>query len=323
MFEMRFALQTAQYLARASVMALILTGTASAQVRSDPIQDQASVSTQALTAFFLHNYTATEISSATYALQERLRGLRNVYRFPSGNVVVANTPYRVSGADPSCGDGATEIGADVEEAYKAIIALGAALDVALEAGGVMSFFAGRIISMIDRKNRYQHDARCMLVCAAVPGTWTLEQIEANGQISLYIEDALVAERRVTTNTDLPYARYEPLIATSKAGSESISIPMSPSNPIRVGERVDGPSCPITLVCTRLRNWSHTLSRSGRLDVDMNASSEFDRQCLDFQTINVESYEQDLRYVFNDNTDRGLGLNVLDRYVGAAQRSSRR
>jgi hypothetical protein len=222
---------------------------------------------------------ATPQQKANYlkVLQKRLQGKPDALRFSSDILPVPNTDHQVTGNTPPCfgdvslDDQAKEFVGAFEAACATADALGAG-GLATSIGNVLLGAAGAL--GLFENNTHQTNANCTPVCAAVTGTNL---------------------KGMTTNLlfwNTPRDSPQPRNGEADWGNWSHFEPIKPyqTNAKFKSKIGDGTTdCPVTLVCSQLRNWSHNRVRQGQLVVDLpmdNVSSA----CSDYSIVNRDLYE---------------------------------
>lgn len=219
-------------------------------------------------------------------------------------IPVPHTRVRVKGHNPPCGNNDKSAQQQISDAF---MAGGAAMISAAKAGGpgapVIAAIGAAIgaIGLALGADEFQEVSNCSVSCSAVPGHYERDELakivsvaysygRGDGSDPKPIDpgddgDWFVAENWVTDKRDISVEPGSVMHGATliKQGLE-LSQPSVSTSPI---------TCPVTMVCSRIKNWSSNLDRSLAVTVTTDIRQIATGACLDASLVNRERYGKDL------------------------------
>ena len=241
----------------------------------------------------------------------KLQGRRAVYRFSSPEVSVPHTRWPVRGANPPCGSGETSVDGEAAKYITALQVTAGAIDKLLNGDlPIASGIAAAVNLLIANQHTYQTGAECRPVCTLILGTLAQDDLARHATIRFLFRDRVEnsAAAMAVGPGDLGWSRWE----------EAKVIDPQPAGVTFRSRTGDERRCPSTLVCGRLKNWSHDRNRGGRLEVELDHLPKVPERCVDYSVINRDIYES----VLVSSIDADGRTNLIQEYGGGVRDGAR-
>lgn len=258
---------------------------------------------------FLDRAPENEKRAYQDVLAKRLAGKADAVRFESLVTTATSTSFPVRGTAPPC-SGKVSLDDQAKKYLDALSAIAAGLDAG-GLGGIASLVAGAMRFVLDQLGfqKYQDNANCVGVFAIIPAP------------KAAVDQALAASRVRLTYWNQPGEAPVRLQMTPKVGASfdwsSVDAPtvyetkVALKSATTLGEegKPQVRDCPVTVVATQLRNWSHTRTRQAQISVDLSTSDVSFPVCADYSVLNREMY-LDIMYI------EGRERRALEYYIEA-------
>lgn len=250
-----------------------------------------------LIEYFLQNANPGEMRDMIEALDSVL-GSQSML-ITGGAANIPHTKYPVNSHNPPCGNGDKPASAAIHDALEKGSEF---LLLASSYGGPYAPIAQAVgvaigvAAVILQQNPQQSFANCSLACTPVPGSYeasSLAQIATIDYIYNRGDEASIP-KPISPGDTSDWFVAEDWVASQTNVKIVASDEVYKDMKIIVGGELKAPkgaeiSCPVTLVCSRVKNWSHTFARHLQINVTLSRHDMTDGSCIDASLVNENKY----------------------------------
>lgn len=225
-------------------------------------------------------------------------------KFQGSPVDVPHTRVRVKGHNPPCGNNDKSAQQQIADAFTAG---GATMLSASKAGGpgapVIAAIGAAIgaVGLVLSADEFQEVANCNVSCTAVPGHYERDELAKFINVTYtYTRGDGSAPQPIAAGDDGDWFIAEPWVADKRDIAAEQGSVMQGATLIKRGVELVAPppstntfTCPVTMVCSRIKNWSGNLDRSLAVSVTTDIRQIATGACLDASLVNRERYAREL------------------------------
>lgn len=272
--------------------------------------DLASENKRILDHFFEDpNVTPLQMKQLLSTVYQQKKLEADSLKFQGPPVSVPPTRVRVKGHNPPCGNNDKPPQAQLAEAFTAggatmlaSAGIGAAAGV-VGVGAIAAIGAtiGTVGLILGGGDTYQEVGNCSLSCTAVPGHYERDELAKIVDVTYtYNRGDGSPSRPMAAGDTGDWSVTEEWISDKRYMTAEYGSALRDASLIKKGLELAAPptsnaplDCPITLVCSRVKNWSANYQRSFAVTVTADIRHIASGACLDPSLINRDRYAREL------------------------------